>query len=147
MMRTKCLVPVALVASFAIGCGSKTGLDVPDTGVDAGPDGGPDAGSDAGIPCVEIPLDGGVIEVPLDIEAQLARADVLFLVDVTASMQDEIDAIREGLRDRIAPGINAAIPDSALGVAAFGDFPSDPCGQAGDTPFRLLSPITQDLTR
>jgi hypothetical protein len=147
MMRTWCLVPAALAASFAIGCGAKTGLEVPDTGIDAGPDGGPDAGTDANIPCIEIPLDGGIIEVPLDIEAQLARADVLFLVDTTASMQDEIDQIRDGLRDRIAPGISAAIPDSALGVASFDDFPADPCGQAGDVPFELLTPITDDLTR
>lgn len=134
----------ALAATLiATGCGAKTGLDVPDTGVDAGVD----AGTDASIPCVEVPLDGGIIEVPLDIEAELARADVLFLVDTTASMGEEIDQIRAGLRDRIAPGIASAIPDSALGVAHFDDFPEGMCGEGGDVPFELLTPITQDLNR
>lgn len=130
-----------------IGCGAKTGLDVPDAALDAGIDAGPDAGMDAGIPCIELPPDGGLIEVPLDIEAELARADVLFLVDTTASMGEEIEQIKSGLRDRIAPGIADAIPDSALGVAHFEDFPEGMCGEAGDNPFELLTPITQDLNR
>ncbi|MCC6878029.1 MAG: hypothetical protein IT378_27200 [Sandaracinaceae bacterium] len=136
---------IALVASLASACGSKTGLEVPDAGPDAGSDAGPDAGPDAAIPCYEIPFDGGVVEVPLDIAAELGRADVLFLVDVTASMQDEIDQIAAGLRDRIAPGITAAVPDSFLGVASLGDFPEGMCGDAGDRPFQLLLPMTNDL--
>jgi len=132
-----------LFALLAAGCGAKTGLDVPDAAMDAGVDAGPDAA----IPCIEAPVDGGVIEVPLDIEAELARADVLFLVDTTASMGEEIDQIRLGLRDQIAPGIAEAIPDSALGVAHFDDFPEGMCGEAGDIPFELLTPITQDLNR
>ncbi len=128
---------------LAVGCGAKTGLDVPpfDAG---GIDGGTDAGID--IPCVEVPFDGGIVELPLDLEARLARADVLFLVDTTASMNDEIDQIRSGLRDEIAPGIAAAIPDSALGVATFADFPEISCGEAGDVPFQLERLITQDLS-
>ncbi len=131
------------IASLMIGCGAKTGLDVPD----AGPDGGPDAAIDSSVPCIEVPFDGGLIEVPLDIEAQLARADVLFLVDETASMGEEIEQIRRGLRDTIAPGIRDAIPDAALGVAAFEDFPEGECGERGDVPFQLLLPITSDLNR
>lgn len=136
-----------LLAAVLAGCGAKTGLDVPDASRQQPRDAGRDSGLDAGIPCIEVPLDGGAIEVPLDIEAELARADVLFLVDTTASMQDEINQIRSGLRDRIAPGIADAIPDSALGVAHFEDFPEGMCGEAGDVPFRLLAPITSDLNR
>lgn len=135
--------PFALLAVLALGCGSKTGLDVPDGEVDAGPDGG----LDAGIPCVEIVLDGGPIELPVETEAEVARADVLFLIDVTASMQDEIDGIRDQLRDRLAPAIENEIRDTQLGVATFGDFPLDPYGDMGDSPFELLSPMTADLTR
>jgi hypothetical protein len=138
---------LALALSLVAGCGAKTGLFVPDIQHDGGIDAAVDAGTDAGIPCIDIPLDGGPIEVPLDIEAELGRADVLFLVDTTASMGEEIDAIRAGLRDRIAPGIAAAIPDSALGVAHFDDFPEGMCGAVDDTPFRLLIPITRDLNR
>jgi hypothetical protein len=140
---------LALLAQASlVGCGSKTGLEVPDGG-DGGIDAGPDAGLDANIPCIELPEDGGIIEVPLDIEAELARADVLFLVDTTASMQEEIAEIRDGLRDTIAPGIADAIPDSALGVASFADFPVGMCGEPrdGDVPFRLVVPITDDLNR
>lgn len=132
-----------LVALLAVGCGAKTGLDVPDASLDAGVD----AETDSAVPCIETPLDGGPIEVPLDIEAELARADVLFLVDTTASMGEEIEQIRMGLRETIAPGIAETIPDSALGVARFEDFPEGMCGESNDTPFELLTPITSDLNR
>jgi hypothetical protein len=138
---------LALVAALAAGCGAKTGLFVPEVRSDGGRDAGVDASSDGGVPCIEIPLDGGPIDVPLDLAAELGRADVLFLVDTTASMGEEIEAIRDGLRDRIAPGIAAAIPDSALGVAHFDDFPEGMCGSPTDVPFRLIVPITQDLNR
>ena len=136
---------VALLGLLVVGCGAKTGLEVPEAGPDAGFDGGVDAGME--LPCVEVPLDGGLIELPLDIAAELARADVLFLVDNTLSMEAEMDQIRARLRDTIAPGIAAAIPDSAIGVATFGDFPEPMCGEAGDEPFRLVLPVTDDLNR
>ncbi|MCB9595670.1 MAG: VWA domain-containing protein [Sandaracinaceae bacterium] len=135
----------ALVAALAVGCGAKTGLDVPDISFDAGVD----AGTDASVmyPCVEVPPDGGVILLPLDLEAELARADVFFLVDNTLSMEAEIGRIRERLRDTIAPGIARAIPDSQLGAGTFADFPEATCGQPGDEPFALVLPITDDLNR
>lgn len=146
--RSLLAIAAAVLASALVGCGAKTGLDVPDASQQRPRDAGRDAAMlDAGVPCLEVPLDGGVIEVPLDLEAELARADVLFLVDTTASMGDEINQIRAGLRDRIAPGIAQAIPDSALGVAYFEDFPEGMCGEPGDVPFSLLTPITQDLNR
>ena len=128
---------------LAIGCGSKTGLELPD--------GGPDAGVDAAIPCIEIPLDSSVptIEIPLATVTELRRADVVFLIDTTASMGDEHDAIAEHLRERLAPAIARAIPDSQIGVATFADFPRDPfgSGDAGDRPFVLLLPVTDDISR
>ncbi|MCA9606375.1 MAG: hypothetical protein KC619_12300 [Myxococcales bacterium] len=134
---------LALVATLVVGCGAKTGLEVPP--VDAGLDAGTDAGVD--YPCVEVPLDGGVILLPLDLEAQLARADVFFLVDNTLSMEQEIGRIRERLRDTIAPSIARTIPDSMFGAATFADFPEGMCGQAGDEPFALVLPVTDDLNR
>lgn len=142
---TSLVGPVALLLGLS-GCGAKTGLDIPDGGPR------PDAGFDAGVPvvdvpCIETPFEGGPVEVPLEIEAELARADVLFLVDVTLSMEEEIDQIRQGLRDRIAPGTSAAVPDSMFGVATFADFPSGMCGEPSDRPFELLLPVTDDLSR
>lgn len=134
---------LALLATFVVGCGAKTGLEVPP--VDAGLDAGTDAGVD--YPCVEVPLDGGTILLPLDLEAELARADVFFLVDNTLSMEQEIGRIRERLRDTIAPGIARTIPDSMFGAGTFADFPEGMCGQPGDEPFALVLPITSDLNR
>ena len=130
---------LALIAS---GCGAKTGLDVPD--------GGPDLGIDAPLPCIDIPLDpdaGPPIELELATEARLERADVLFLVDVTASMGAEIDQIRGRLRDRLAPAIYRQIPDTQFGVATFADFAFEGFGAGDDVPFTLFLPMSDELTR
>ncbi len=146
MLLTRHL-PIALLTLLAASaCGAKTGLNVPDGEVDAANDGG-DAGVD--VPCIEVPLDGGPIDLPLSTEAQVGRADVLFLIDTTASMQDEIDRIRDQIRDRLAPAIERTLQDTQIGVATFADFPIEPFGdaEAGDVPFRLLSQMTDDLAQ
>lgn len=109
-----------------------------------------DATLDAGLPCVEIPFDGGPVDLDLQTEAKLARADIVFLIDTTASMSDEINRIRERLRDRLAPAIEAEIPDTQIGVATFEDFPVEPYGAAGsrpDSPFRMRLPVTDDISQ
>ncbi len=144
---------LALFAVLLGACGAKTGLEVPDAqvdaGVDAGTDAGPDAGPDAGIPCVEVLPDGGPIDLPLQTQVELGRADVVFAIDTTASMVQELEQIRTNLRDRLAPGIRAAIADSELGVTTFADFPEGNCGSERDSdlPFRLLLPVTSDIGR
>ena len=139
-----------LVAIVCGGCGAKTGLAVPDLGPDAGPptlDIGLDAGVDADIPCIEIPFDGGPVEAELETQARVGRADVVFLIDRTLSMSDEIATVRARLRDDIAPAIREAIPDSQLAVASFADFPVSGYGSAtdGDTPFTLHAPSRADI--
>ncbi len=126
-----------------MGCGAKTGLYLPDA--DTGVDTGIDAGVDSDIPCIEIPEDGGPIDVDLTLEAEVGRADVVFLIDVTASMTEEISQIRNRLRDTLAPEIQSAIPDSQLAVATFADFPVEPFGGRDDTPFNLRLPATNDI--
>lgn len=138
---------VAALLVLTSGCGAKTGLEVPDTGPDAGRDAGPDAGTDAPLPCIELSPDAGPIDLPLDTEVVVGRADVLMLVDTTASMGAEIEQIRRGLRDAIVPGIREAIPDSRLGVAVHADFPFGECGATGDSPFDLILPIESDVAR
>lgn len=133
---------LSFVAVILAGCGAKTGLDVPD--------GGPDLGIDAPLPCIEIPpeLDAGPpIELTLSTEAHLERADVLFLIDVTASMGAEIERIRSRLRDRLAPAIYGQIPDTQFAVATLADFATLGFGAEGDVPFTLFLPMTADLTR
>ncbi|MAQ19502.1 MAG: hypothetical protein CMN30_32465 [Sandaracinus sp.] len=152
-------IPVTLALATAVGaltsgCGAKTGPYVPDQGTnsefDAGVDLGPqDMGPDMAIPCIEVPFDGGPVDLQLDVEAQVGRADVVFLIDRTASMMDEIGEIRETLRTRLAPAIRTAIPDSEIGVATFADFPVDPYGSRGDgdTPFSLRQRVTNDVAQ
>ena len=147
--RPNSLVAVAWLAvgaTFGVGCGAKTGLYTPDGGenmvFDAGVD-APDAAPDA--PCIEIPFDGGPVEVDLSIEAEVGAADIAFVIDTTASMGDEIAEIRSKLRDSMAPAIRAAIPDSRLAVATFADFPVSNYGASDDRPYQLLSPATDDL--
>jgi predicted small lipoprotein YifL len=144
-----CFVGRALALALAItasGCGAKTGLEVPDAQIDSGPDAGM---PDAQIPCIEIPIDGGLIDLPLVTEVEVGRADVVFAIDTTASMGQEIAAIRSDLRAQIAPAIAASIQDSQIGVTTFADFPEGSCGQEseGDRPFRLVLPVTPDLGR
>ncbi len=70
----------------------------------------------------------------------------MFLIDSTGSMRDEIDTVRSRLRDVVVPGVRAAIPDAAFGVALFGEFPVDPYGPPSVRPYELRTPITSDVT-
>lgn len=164
-MRPAHLACASLVATlWALpGCGAKTGLEVPDANIDAGRmrdagfdggdadvgprDAGRDTGNDASIPCIVLEPDAGPIELPLDTQVELGRADVVFLIDITGSMSQEIGHIQAELRDTIAPGIQAAISDSQLGVATFADFPVSACGTDEDHPYNLVLPVTADLAR
>ncbi len=130
---------------LALGCGAKTGLQVPDSGEQSVLDASLDAGVDAG-PCYEVPVDGGPLDVAMEVRAEIGRADVLLLIDTTTSMDQEIDQISARLRDRIVPAIAEAIPDSRLGVASFADFPVNPYGSPGrDTPFTLHLAMTSSM--
>ncbi|MFN7702939.1 MAG: hypothetical protein ACK5U8_34020, partial [Deltaproteobacteria bacterium] len=98
----------AALASCVLGCGAKTGLEVPDAAIDAALDArSVDAGVplDSAVPCIELSPDAGPVELPLDTQVEVGRADVVFLVDVTASMDQEIEQIKANLRDRLAPGL------------------------------------------
>jgi len=131
--------------ALGAGCGAKTGLLVPDASDQNEPDAALDAGVDAP-PCYEVPVDGGPLDIAMEVQAQVGRADVLLLIDTTTSMQEEIDQIRARLRDRIVPAISEALPDSQLGVASFADFPVSPYGSAGrDTPFTLHLAMTSSV--
>lgn len=151
----KTLLLPALVA-----CGAKTGLPVPepldggpdvrDAGFDAPP--GRDGAVDGSVPppspdlCVELPPEEPPEFVDVSFLARISTADVLFLVDVTGSMSEEIDRIRATLRDVIAPGLAASIADVHLAVAEFADFPVGGYGDRRDVPFRLVQASTGDLT-
>jgi predicted small lipoprotein YifL len=144
------IASAALLAVCLASCGSKTGLYAPDAGIDAGTDAGTDAGPDAGPPprpCIEAPREIGAVTASLSVPASLAVVDVMFVIDSSGSMRDEIDTIRARLRDVVVPGIRAAIPDAAFGVALFGEFPVVPHGPPDVRPYQMRAPITTDVTR
>lgn len=138
------LVACPLVAFAA--CGAKTALDVPDAPIDAE--------RDAGLPvsppsCIVVTPDDPTVTVDLEIPARLRVVDVMFLIDSSASMLDEIGHVRARLRDVVVPGIRALIPDAAFGVAIFGEFPVFPHARPGADvgPYQLRVPITRDIPR
>jgi predicted small lipoprotein YifL len=145
-MLLRTIAPVLALAAVA-GCGAKTGLAVPDAQVDAGPDAGPPPPPP--VPCIEVtPLEPRV-RVALEIPASLRVVDIVFLIDSSASMQDEIEHTRARLRDVVAPGVREIIPDAAFGVALFGEFPVLPHAfdDSDVGPYLLRSPITTDVGR
>lgn len=137
-------------ALLALACGAKTGLHAPDAGRDAGSDAGADSGPDAGPaprPCVEAPRELGEVSATFAIPASLAVVDLVFLIDSSGSMRDEIANVRARLRDVVVPGVRAAIPEAAFAVALFGEFPVRPHGPSEVRPYELRSPVTADVTQ
>lgn len=144
LARSRAVVVAALLAA----CGSKTGLDAPDAGL--AEDASIDADRDAGRlprPCIEAPPSAGPVTATFSVPASLAVVDLMFLLDSTGSMRDEIENVRARLRDLVVPGVRAAIPDAAFGVALFGEFPIAPHGPPSVRPYELRAPITTDLAR
>ena len=135
---------LALVALAALGgCGARTGIDVPDAHIDAA------RVHDAGPPppptlCTVVTPETPRATVDLEIPASLRVVDVMFLVDSTGSMQDEIDQVRLRLQTVVVPGVRSIIPDAAFGVALFGEFPVEPHADPGSgvEPYALRTPIT-----
>jgi hypothetical protein len=134
-------------------CGAKTGLEAPETMIDgdvhedATTDG--DAAPDVVPICVEPPLSDADVEplrVDLSIAARLGAADVLFVIDRTGSMSEEIENIRASLRSVIVPGLIRTIPDLQLGLVTYGDFPVQGYGAADDRPFSLERPMSREFT-
>lgn len=82
--------------------------------------------------------------VPVDVV--IRSTDILFLIDNSSSMNEEIQQIRSRLSSVIAPAIRAQVPDTDLGVAVCSDFGERVLGQPSH-PYRLLQPITQDVER
>jgi hypothetical protein len=149
-------IVLILVVGLVGGCGAKSGLRVPpppdagvDTGVDAGP---PDAGPpDAGpVPdeCVELPYDEPPESVEVSFIGRILAADVLFLVDTTGSMTEEIDQISRTLREILVPQMAETIGDVRFSVASVADFYVEGAGYGGDrdVPFQLVQPSTDNVS-
>lgn len=78
----------------------------------------------------------------LEFSSAINMADVMFMIDSTGSMSEEIEVITERLADTIAPGIASEIPDVWLGVSEF----RDEC-DSGYVPMRVRQEMTPDVAR
>jgi hypothetical protein len=165
MSRFRASLVSAALAAVWLGCGSKSGLRIPQRTVDAsldafvppGEDAGPDAPApgDGGLPppdlCIELPPHEPPRAVEVSFLSRILSAEVHFLVDVTGSMGEEIEQIRMRLRDAIIPGIAAQIPDVRFSVARYADYPVHPYGSSGaageprDDLYRLEQASTTDI--
>lgn len=139
---------VVFACGLLSGCGAKTGLyyddgggpDVRDAGMDVF-----DAAPDVPIPCFEIPREAGPVDIAFVLPVALRVADVFFLIDATASMEDEIDTIRRRLRSDVVPGVRARIPEAQFGVALVGEFPEPGFGPPEVRPYELRQPVTDEV--
>ncbi len=141
----------ALALGAAAGCGARRRgskrhdvADVNDVAIETGVDATPDS------LCLEPLPDGShaTLNVDLSTNAQVAVADVLFVIDRTGSMTDEIANVRDGLRSIIVPGLVHEIPDLHLGLVTFADFPTGMYGQMfpPDVPFTLDRALDDQFT-
>jgi hypothetical protein len=93
-----------------------------------------------------LPYGSGEQTKDFTFSAGVARADIYFLVDTTASMQPAIDALEASLSSTIIPTILngdlsakppiPAIDDAWIGIGTVRDLPWPPYGQPGDDAYR-----------
>lgn len=124
-------------------CTSSTPL--PDAAVDSGfVDAVADAPPMTPEQCVEVSA-GMETEAAVALgPAAIETVDVYFLMDVTASMVDEIDVLRAALITTVIPGARSAAPDAWFAVGSFGDFPVSPFGDLTDSVLEVHQPSTAD---
>ena len=79
---------------------------------------------------------------PLSFSTNVQQADVLFHMDTTGSMRDEISNLQTGIIGMI-DDIDDVVENVAFGVSSYRDFPVSGYGNAGDYPFRLDQRITK----
>ena len=93
----------------------------------------------------ELPFNGPQQSDTLQFGTNISRGDVLFQMDTTGSMGDEIRALQDSLSGTVIPQLAARLPDVAIGVSRFDDFPCGRYGSGVDVPFQLLQRITTDF--
>lgn len=82
----------------------------------------------------------------IELSTSIPAADLLFLMDSTGSMSEEIGMVRDYFME-IAETMGSLVPDVAFGVAHYRDYGISPYGGSQDFPFRLEQQITTDRER
>jgi len=75
---------------------------------------------------------------PLALSTALNKGDVGFVIDRSGSMAGEIANLRTSLSTTIIPALKTRIPDLAVGVSAFVEYPVSPHTSSGD--FSVVRP-------
>ncbi|GAG34105.1 unnamed protein product, partial [marine sediment metagenome] len=96
---------------------------------------------------------GQCVEEEITFEAgdlRINRVDVVFLIDASGSMGDEIDEVQDQSAE-IMESVRALVSDSAFGVASFVDYAEftdskydSTYGTGDDYPYRLDQDVTKD---
>ncbi|MEM7031808.1 MAG: vWA domain-containing protein, partial [Chloroflexota bacterium] len=71
------------------------------------------------------------------------KLDVLFVVDVTSSMQSVINQVAQDL-PTIVSNIRSVIPDTTIGLATVADYPAEG-RSAGIEPWAIIQPLSQNM--
>ncbi|HSW61118.1 MAG TPA: hypothetical protein VLJ60_09975, partial [bacterium] len=92
---------------------------------------------------VILPYDAEDHEIrPLDFSTDITKADILFLVDLSGSMDGEIANLKDGINNTLIGSIKSKIPDAGFGITTFEDFDSYP----NDYGTRVIQTITTNET-
>lgn len=84
-------------------------------------------------------------QATLDFATTISRADVVFSMDTTGSMQSALDNLKASLSAQIVPELSEQITDLGIGITNYEDVPTGFFGGFGDLPFELVSPVTTDV--
>jgi hypothetical protein len=87
---------------------------------------------------VILPYQGDHAERNLDFGTDITYADILIMVDLSGSMSDEHENLKQGINDIIITGVQAEVPDAAFGLVQFCDW--------GLRPYELTQAITTDVS-
>ncbi len=85
---------------------------------------------------VLLPYQGDPVVQHLKFSTDIQKVDVLIMVDLSGSMMEEHDNLKNGIKSTIIDGVRNEIPDSAFGLVKFGTLESQ--------TYSLAQPITTD---
>lgn len=75
----------------------------------------------------------------LKFDTKIKKADILFHFDLTGSMANAIDTVKNDIKNKIIPGVKAVLEDPAFGIASYKHIES--------TPHVMNQPITTDADK
>jgi hypothetical protein len=80
----------------------------------------------------------------VDLPPAPAQADVLFIFDVSGSMESVLNSAASNADTIMQNLVNLLGSDVQFGVVSFSDYPREPYGATGDHPYELVQAITSD---